>query len=101
MILHLGFGGLIILDSKVPPKIQEHMITIGSFSKYSCQYFKDMATKALGKCGQWTSCKHLYFVFTIIGNLDSNSKAFIYAPSFIFDEVKQILESYILSKRIA
>jgi hypothetical protein len=101
MILHLGFGRIVTLDSGVPLKIQEYMNTIGSFSECSYQYFKDMATKALGKRGQWTNCKHLYFVFTVIGSLDSNSEAFIHVPSFSFDEVKRILESYILAKRIA
>jgi hypothetical protein len=59
-----------------------------------------MATRALGKRGQWTNCKHLYFVFIIIGNLDSDRDAFIYAPSFSFNEVKQILESGILANCI-
>jgi hypothetical protein len=31
MILHLGFGCIIILDFRVPPKIQLYIITIGSF----------------------------------------------------------------------
>jgi hypothetical protein len=66
----------------------------------SCQYFKDMAIKALGKCGQWANYKHLYFVFTVIGSLDSDRDAFIHAPSFSFNEVKRILESDILANRI-
>jgi hypothetical protein len=49
MILHLGFGCIITLDSGVPPKVQQYMITIGSFPKYSCEYFKDMAAKSLSK----------------------------------------------------
>jgi hypothetical protein len=51
MIPHSGFG-CIILDSGVPPKIQQMMITIGSFPECSCHYFKDMVTKTLDKRGQ-------------------------------------------------
>jgi hypothetical protein len=100
MIPHPGFGCIITLDSGVPPKVQQYMITIGSFPECSCEYFKDMATKSLGKRGQWGNCKHLYFVFTITGNLDSDRDAFIHGPSFSFNEVKQVLESGILANRI-
>ena len=100
MIPYPGFGYIITLDSEVPPKIQQYMITIGSFPKYSCDYFKNMAAKSLDKCGQWANYKHLYFVFTIIGNLHSDRDAFIHAPSFSFNEVKQVLESDILINHI-
>jgi hypothetical protein len=100
MILHPRFGCIVILDSKVPPKVQQYLITIGSFPECSCLYFKDMATKSLGKRGQWAICNHLYFVLTIIGNLDSYRDAFIHAPSFSFNEVKPILESGILANCI-
>ena len=76
------------------------MITIGSFPEYSCQYFTNMVAKSLGKRGQWANYKHLYFVFTIIGSLDSDGDAFIHAPSFSFNEVKQVLESSILANCI-
>jgi hypothetical protein len=100
MIPHSGFGCIISLDSRAPPKGQQYLITIGSFPNCSCEYFKDMATKSLGKRGGWASCKHLYFVFTVIGSLNSEGDAFIHAPSFSFNEVKQILESGILAYRI-
>jgi hypothetical protein len=97
MIPHPGFGCIVTLNSKVPSKVQQYMITIGSFPECSCQYFKDMAAKSLGKHGQWANCKHLHFVFTIKGSLDSDRDAFIHAPSFSFNEVKQILKSSILA----
>jgi hypothetical protein len=100
MIPHPGFGCIVTLDSRVPPKVEQYLITIGSFPECSCEYFKDMATKSLGKHGGWASCKHLYFVFTIIGNLNLDRDPFIYAPSFSFNEMKQILESGILASRI-
>jgi hypothetical protein len=101
MILHLGFGCIVTLDSRVPLKVQQYLIGIGSFPKYSCQYFKDMATKSLGKRGQWANCKHLYFVFTVIGSLDFDRDAVIHALSFSFNGVKRILESGILANRIS
>jgi hypothetical protein len=100
MIPHLGFGYIVTFDSEVLPKIQHYMITIGSFLKCSCQYFKDMAMKALDKRGQWANCKHLYFVFIVIGSLDSDRDAFILAPNFSLNEVKRILESGILANCI-
>jgi hypothetical protein len=100
MIPHPGFGCIITLDSGAPPKVEQYLITIGSFPDCSCEYFKDMATKSLGKRGGWASCKHLYFVFTVIGSLNSDRDPFIHAPSFSFNEVKQILESGILGSCI-
>jgi hypothetical protein len=100
MIPHPGYGCIVTLDSGAPPKVQQYLITIGTFHECSCEYFKDMATKSLGKHGGWASCKHLYFVFIVIGSLKSERDAFIYAPSFSFNEVKQILEIGILAYRI-
>jgi hypothetical protein len=100
MIPHLGYGCIVTLDSRAPPKVEQYLITIGTFLECSCEYFKDMATKSLGKHGGWTSCKHLYFVFTVISSLKSERDAFIHAPTFSFNEVKQILESGILAYRI-
>jgi hypothetical protein len=100
MIPHPGYGCIVTLNSGAPPKVQQYLITIGTFPGCSCEYFIDMATKFLGKRGQWASCKHLYFVFTIIGSLYSERNAFIHALSFSFNEVKQNLESGILAYRI-
>jgi hypothetical protein len=100
MIPHPGYGCIVTLDSRALSKVQQYLITIGTFPECACEYFKDMATKSLGKYGGWASCKHLYFVFTNIGSLKSERDAFIHAPSFSFNEVKQILESGILAYRI-
>ena len=88
MIPHLGFRCIISLAFGVLLKVQQYLITIGSFPDWSCKLFKDISTKSLGKRGGWASCKHLYFVFTVIGNLNSERDAFIHAPSFSFNEVK-------------
>ena len=72
------------------------MITIDSFPECSCQYFKDMATKTLGKHGQWANYKHLYLVFTVVGNLGFDINAFIHALNFSINEVKGIWEAVFL-----
>jgi hypothetical protein len=100
MIPHPGYGCIVTLNSGAPPKVQQYLITIGTFPECSCESFKDMATKSFGQRGGWASCKHLYFVYTVIGNLKSERDAFIHAPTFSFNEVKQILESGILAYRI-
>ena len=100
MIPHPGYGCIVTLDSGTPPKVQQYLITIGTFPECSCQNFKEMATKSLGKHGRWANCKHLYFVFTVISSLKSERDPFIHAPTFSFNEVKQILESGILAYRI-
>jgi hypothetical protein len=51
MIPHPGYGCIVTLDSGAPPKVQQYLITIGTFPECSCEYFKDMATKSLGKRG--------------------------------------------------
>jgi hypothetical protein len=98
MIPHPGYGCIITLDLGIPPNIQQYMITIGTFPDCSCSYFKEMVTKALGKRGQWTNCKHLYFIFTVICRLDAEVDDFIHAPSFSFNEVKRVLENGILKR---
>ena len=100
MIPHPRYGCIVTLDSGAPSKFQQYLITIDTFPECSCQNFKDMATKSLGKHGRWASCKHLYFVFTVIGSLKSERDAFIHAPTFSFNEVKQILESGMLAYHI-
>jgi hypothetical protein len=100
MIPHPGFGCIVTLDLGVVPKIQQYMITIGSFPNCSCPYFKEMVTKALGKRGQWKNYKHLYFIFTFIYGLNPDVDDFMHAPSFSFNEVKRVLLNGILSHQI-
>ena len=51
MIPHPGYGCIVTLDSRTPPKIQQYLITIGTFPECSCQNFKDMTTKSLANMG--------------------------------------------------
>ena len=51
IIPHFGYECIVILDFGAPLKVQQYLITIGTFPKCFCEYFKDMATKSLGKYG--------------------------------------------------
>ena len=96
MIPHPGFGCIVTLESGVVPNSNRYILSTSSFPECSCPYFKEMLAKSLGKRGQWTQCKHLYYVFMITCNLDSREHVFMHAPSFSFNEVKLVLESGIL-----
>ena len=93
-----ALGCIVTLDSGSPPNIHQYHLTISQLPACTCPNFKEMATKALGKRGQWANCKHLYYVFTIICGLDPESDTFIHAASFSFNEVKQILQSGLLTQ---
>jgi hypothetical protein len=60
MIPHPGYGCIITLDSGALPKVQQYLITIGTFPKCSCEYFKDMATKSLGKLQATLFCLYCH-----------------------------------------
>ena len=96
-----ALGCIVTFDSGIPPKVEHYSITIGQFPSCSCPFFREMSRKSLGKRGQWTSCKHLYYIFIVICGLDSESDVFIHAPSLSFNEIKHILESDLLSHSIS
>jgi hypothetical protein len=47
MIPHPGYGCIVTFDSGAPPKVQQYLITIGTFPECSCEYFKSMATSSI------------------------------------------------------
>jgi hypothetical protein len=49
VVPHPGYGCIVILDSGAPPKVQQYLMTIGTFPECSCENFKDMAIKSLGR----------------------------------------------------
>ena len=91
-----AFGCIVTLDSGTPPKVQQYYLTISHLPACTCPNFKEMATQAIGKRGQWANCKHLYYLFTVVCGLDSDSDTFIHAASFSFNEVKRVLEGGLL-----
>ena len=50
-----------------------------------------MLSLAVGKRGQWVSCKHLY-VFRYLCKVDYATDKFIHAPTFSYNEVMRLLE---------
>ena len=63
MVLALALGCIVSLDSGTPPKVQQYYLTVSQLPACTCPNFKEMATKVIGKRGQWANCKHLYYFF--------------------------------------
>ena len=93
MVPHPGFGCFMSLISGKEPRAQKYTMSISSFPSCICPYFEEMILKSLGGRGQWAYCKHMYFIFTVIYGLDGEVEPFLHAPSFSFNEVKQVLLS--------
>jgi hypothetical protein len=92
MILQLGFGCIITLQSKLEPQPPIYQVTVSSLPEYNCAYFLDMISKFGRKRNSYMICKHLYYIFIKVSNLDADVNSFIHAPTFNFNEVKLILE---------
>ena len=71
--------------------VQTYTYTI-SLPTHCCPTFKDMISKLIRKQNYFLHCKHLYFIFVKVSNLDPDVDLFIHAPTFSFNEVKLILK---------
>jgi hypothetical protein len=80
-------GCIVTLDSGTQPTVQQDCLTIFQLPPCTCPYFKEMATKALGKRGHWANCKHLNFVLIEVCGLRPEVDYFINDPSFSSNEV--------------
>jgi len=69
MVLHLGFGYIISLNSRIQTQNEDYMITILCFPKCSCPNFKEIKLSCLDKHESWANYKHLYYIFKVIYNL--------------------------------
>jgi len=87
-IPHLGFGCIVTIEAGMVPNSQQYIVTLGSYPEYSCPYFKEMSTKALGKRGQWANCKHLYYIFVVICHFNVEVDVWMHALNFSFNELK-------------
>lgn len=52
-----------------------------------------------GNKGQWVFCKHLYYIFKYMCNVDYATDKFIHAPTFIYNEVMCLLELACVAKQ--
>ena len=58
-----------------------------------CTNFKRMSSLAMGKRGQWVSCKHLHYVFIyVFVEVDYATYEFIHAPTSIYKKVRHLVE---------
>ena len=96
MLPALALGCIVLLDSGTPSKVQQYYLMILHLPACTCSNFKEMATKAMGERGQWANCKHLYYLFTVVCGLDSDSDTIIHAASYSFSKVKRVLEGGLL-----
>jgi hypothetical protein len=97
MIPHRGFGCVILLPSKPPPTDAIYQVTVSSHPECTCAAFKDMIIKFGSRCNSYLNCKHLYYIFVKVSNLDPEVNLFIHAQTFSFNEVKLILEGGLLT----
>lgn len=65
-------------------------ITINTFPQCSCTDFVKMSAASLGKKGQWVNCKHMYYIFRFLCNLEYQTAPFIHALNFSYNEVMRI-----------
>ena len=98
MIPRPGFGCVIMLQSKPAPTQSIYQLTVSSLPECNCPAFKDMISKFGRKRNSFLHCKHLYFIFVKVSNLDPEVDLFIHAPTFSFNEVKLILEGGLLTQ---
>ena len=87
-----ALGCIVSLESKGAREVKTYMLTVGAFPSCSCPDFKKMLGMSLGKRGAWLNCKHLYYIFNIVCELDPDEDIFIHAPSFSWNEVKRVVQ---------
>jgi hypothetical protein len=101
MIPRPGFSCVIMLQSKSTPIQSIYQLTVSSLPECNCPAFKGMISKFSRKQNLFLHCKHLYFIFVKVSNIDPEIDLFIHAPTFSFNEVKLILEGGLLTQFIS
>jgi hypothetical protein len=71
---------------------------MSSYLECNCANFVDMISNFGRKRNPYLNCKHLYYIFIKVSNLDAEVNLFIHAPTFSFNEVKLILEGGLLTQ---
>ena len=88
-ILYLGNGCIITIVFR---EEKTNLVPIADIPQCNCPDFAKMLSLAVGKKGQWVSCKHLYYVFRYLCKVDYATDKFIHAPTFSYNEVMLLLE---------
>ncbi len=86
-----GLGAILTLETGIEPSKNVYRITIGMFPSCTCPDFINMAISAIGGRQQYVNCKHLYYLFRYFCKMNVIEDKFIHAPSYSFNELKQLL----------
>ena len=96
MILQLGFGFIISLQSKPSPTDFVYQLTVSSYPDCISLAFKATMSKFGRRGFAYKHCKHLYYILVKVCALDPEVDLFIHAPTFSFNEIRLVLERGIL-----
>lgn len=96
MVPRPGFGCVVSFRSKPPPSESIYQLTVSSLPECTCLAFKEMIGKFGRARNAFLHCKHLYYIFIRISNLEPYVDKFMHFPTFSFNEVKRILEGGLL-----
>ncbi len=66
-IPYRGYGCIISIVFK---EEKTYLVSIADIPQCTCPDFAKMLSLAVGKRGQWVSCKHLYYVFRYLCKVD-------------------------------
>jgi hypothetical protein len=73
MIPRLGFGCVLTLQSKPAPTQSIYHLIVSSLPECHCPAFKDMISKFGCRQNSFLHCKHMYFIFVKVSNVDPES----------------------------
>lgn len=84
-ISYLGFGYIITIVFR---EERTYFLSITC----TCHDFAKMSSMAVGKRGQWVSCKKLYYVFECLCKVNYATDKFIYTLAFNYNKVMCLLK---------
>ena len=65
VLLFLGLGAIILLESRVEPDKKVYHSIISHFHEYTCLDFLNTSVASIGKQGQYVNCKQLYYIHDV------------------------------------
>ena len=91
LLPHPGLGAIVELETAIAYNKNAYRVTVGQFPTCTCPDFVNMAVSAIGGRQQYVNCKHLYYLYRYFCKMDIQKDKFIHAPSYSFNEVKELL----------
>ena len=86
-----GLGAIVELEIGPAYNKNAYRVTMGQFPTCTCPDFVNMAVSAIGGRQQYINCKHLYYLCRYFCKMDVFKDKFIDAPSYSFNELKELL----------